>query len=309
MAFKRNIDRLPIPPRDAKVHNVTCHFCIVGCGYKAYSWPVGGQGGTAPNQNAFGVNLAQQQPADSPAWYSPSMYNIVKQNGRDVNIVIKPDHECSVNSGLGSNRGARMAETSYSATTGTLSARLTDPQVWRYGGMVPSSWDDAIGLVAEVTRRVVAEQGEDGLIVSGFDHGGAGGIAAARPHAVPQRDREGRPAVRDQANEMGDAPRVEADGIGGVGGDDRHAARLAHLPLDRRGRSDDRCPSRRPAGRGLRPRRPGGQQPLQHPGGLDRPAGGQGKMAVGRGRRQQRVQASTAKVPSRRRFRGEELDD
>jgi len=175
MAFKRNIDRLPIPPRDAKVHNVTCHFCIVGCGYKAYSWPVGGQGGTAPNQNAFGVNLAQQQPADSPAWYSPSMYNIVKQNGRDVNIVIKPDHECSVNSGLGSIRGARMAETSYSATTGTLSARLTDPQVWRYGGMVPSSWDDAIGLVAEVTRRVVAEQGEDGLIVSAFDHGGAGG--------------------------------------------------------------------------------------------------------------------------------------
>ena len=39
------------------------------------------------------------------------MYNIVKQNGRDVHIVIKPDKDCVVNSGLGSIRGARMAET------------------------------------------------------------------------------------------------------------------------------------------------------------------------------------------------------
>jgi len=175
MAFKRNIDRLPIPPRDAAVHNVTCHFCIVGCGYKAYSWPVGGQGGTAATENAFGVNLAEQQPAESPAWYAPSMYNIVRQNGRDVHLIIKPDHDCEVNSGLGSVRGARMAETSYSTTTNTLAARLTDPQIWRYGTLSPTSWDDALALVAEVTQRVVAQQGEDGLIVSAFDHGGAGG--------------------------------------------------------------------------------------------------------------------------------------
>ena len=37
MAFKRNIDRLPIIPADATVHNVVCQFCIVGCGYHAYS--------------------------------------------------------------------------------------------------------------------------------------------------------------------------------------------------------------------------------------------------------------------------------
>jgi arsenite oxidase large subunit len=41
--------------------------------------------------------------------------------------------------------------------------------------MVPTSWDDALWLAAEVTRRVIEEQGEDGLIVSAFDHGGAGG--------------------------------------------------------------------------------------------------------------------------------------
>ncbi|MBN8956377.1 MAG: arsenate reductase (azurin) large subunit, partial [Rhizobiales bacterium] len=53
--------------------------------------------------------------------------------------------------------------------------RLTDPMVWRYGQMQPTSWDDALDLVARVTAAVIADQGEDGLFVSAFDHGGAGG--------------------------------------------------------------------------------------------------------------------------------------
>jgi arsenite oxidase large subunit len=175
MAYKRNIDRLPIPPKDAKVQNVVCHHCIVGCGYHALSWPVDRQGGLRPNENIFGADLTQQQGAQSPAWFSPSMYNIVKQNGRDVHLVIMPDNDCEVNSGLGSIRGARMGENSYSTVTGTQAQRLTDPLVWRYGGVVPTSWDDAIGLVAEVTRRVIETQGEEGLVVSVYDHGGAGG--------------------------------------------------------------------------------------------------------------------------------------
>ena len=112
MAYKRNIDRLPIIPADAKEHNVVCHYCIVGCGYNAYTWDVNRQGGTAPDQNMFGVDLSQQQEAETAAWYAPSMYNIVKQDGRDVHLVIKPDKDCVVNSGLGSIRGARMAEMS-----------------------------------------------------------------------------------------------------------------------------------------------------------------------------------------------------
>lgn len=175
MTYKRFTDRLPIPPKNAKVHNVTCHYCIVGCGYKAYSWPVNAQGSTAAGRNAFETDLSKQQAADTDAWFSPSMYNIVKQNGQDVNIVIKPDKDCVVNSGLGSIRGARMAELSYSETTGTQNQRLTEPQVWRYSGLHPTSWNDALDLVAEVTRRVIEEQGEDGLFVSAFDHGGAGG--------------------------------------------------------------------------------------------------------------------------------------
>jgi arsenite oxidase large subunit len=103
------------------------------------------------------------------------MYNIVRQNGEDVHIVIKPDKDCVVNSGLGSVRGARMAEMSYSRARNTQLQRLTDPMVWRYGQMQPTSWDDALDLVARVTVAVINDMGEDGLFVSAFDHGGAGG--------------------------------------------------------------------------------------------------------------------------------------
>jgi arsenite oxidase large subunit len=175
MTYKRNIDRLPIPPKGANVRNVVCHYCIVGCGYRAISWDVNTQGGPKPDQNFFGEDLTKQQAAETQAWFSPSMYNIVKQDGRDVHLVLMPDHNCEVNSGLGSIRGARQGELSYSEVTGTQSQRLTDPMVYRYGGMYPTSWDDALWLVAEITRRVVQEQGEDGLMVSAFDHGGAGG--------------------------------------------------------------------------------------------------------------------------------------
>jgi arsenite oxidase large subunit len=175
MAFKRNIDRFPIPPNDATVHNVVCHFCIVGCGYHAISWPVDRQGGTRPDENIFGVDLAQQQGAESGAWFSPAMYNVVKQGGRDVHLVVMPDKACVVNGGLASIRGGRIGELSYSTVTGTLRDRLTEPMVWRYGTLSPTSWDDAVNLVADVTRRVVETQGDDGLIVSAYDHGGAGG--------------------------------------------------------------------------------------------------------------------------------------
>jgi len=175
MAFKRQVDRLPIIPADATEHNVTCHYCIVGCGYKAYTWPMNRQGGAAAGENAFGVNLGEQQPTETEAWYAPSMYNIVRQNGRDVHLVVKPDTNCVVNGGLGSIRGARMAENRPSRVTNTQSQRLTDPLVWRNGVWQPSSWDDALDLVARVTARVVTEGSEDDLVVSVFDHGGSAG--------------------------------------------------------------------------------------------------------------------------------------
>ncbi|WP_029010077.1 arsenate reductase (azurin) large subunit [Azospirillum halopraeferens] len=175
MTYKRGVDQLPIPPADAAVHNVTCDFCIVGCGYKAYTWPIDAQGGPEPGRNALGEDLSRQQGAESGAWYAPSMYNVVKRDGKLVHLVIKPDKDCEVNAGLTSVRGGRMAETRVSEQTGTMTARLTSPMVWRYSQMMPTSWEDSLSLVADVTRRVIEEMGEDGVIVSAFDHGGAAG--------------------------------------------------------------------------------------------------------------------------------------
>ena len=172
MAYKRQIDRLPIPPRDAKVHNVTCHYCIVGCGYKAYTWPRNKQG--TMQDNALGIDLGEQQGADG-TWIAPSMYNVVRQDGKDVHLVVMPDHDCVVNSGLGSVRGARMAENRPSYVTGTQQQRLSDPLMWRNGVWQPTSWDDALDLVARVTARVVTQGSEDDLVVSMFDHGGSAG--------------------------------------------------------------------------------------------------------------------------------------
>ena len=172
MAYKRQIDRLPIPPKDAKVHNVTCHYCIVGCGYKAYTWPRNKQG--TLTENAFGIDLGEQQGADG-TWIAPSMYNVVRQDGKDVHLAVVPDHDCVVNSGLGSIRGARMAEARPSYVTGTQQQRLSDPMMWRNGVWQPTSWDDALDLVARVTARVVTQGSEDDLVVSMFDHGGSAG--------------------------------------------------------------------------------------------------------------------------------------
>ncbi|MBP2316487.1 arsenate reductase (azurin) large subunit [Azospirillum soli] len=175
MTYKSGTDQLPIPPRDARVQNVTCDFCIVGCGYKAISWPIDREGGVRPDQNAFGEDLTQQQGAESPAWYNTAMYNVVQQDGKLVHLVIKPDKDCEVNAGLNSVRGGRMGETRFSGQRGTMTARLAQPMVWRYSQMMPTSWDDSLSLVADVTRRVIKEMGEDGVIVSAFDHGGAAG--------------------------------------------------------------------------------------------------------------------------------------
>ncbi len=55
-------DRIPLPPTDAQKTNMTCHFCIVGCGYHAYKWPANKEGGRSPEQNALNVDFTRQVP-------------------------------------------------------------------------------------------------------------------------------------------------------------------------------------------------------------------------------------------------------
>ena len=37
-------DRIALPPVNAQKTNMTCHFCIVGCGYHVYKWDANARG-------------------------------------------------------------------------------------------------------------------------------------------------------------------------------------------------------------------------------------------------------------------------
>ena len=130
----------------------------------------------AASANIFGVDLSKQQTAMTPNWYSPSMYNIVKQDGKDVHLVIKPDPDC-----VGELRARLDPRRAHGRgilfpARSTQQQRLTEPMVWRYGQMQPTSWDDALDLVARVTAAVIDRTGRGRTCSSPlFDHGGAGG--------------------------------------------------------------------------------------------------------------------------------------
>src|SRR5471030_1256126 len=102
-------DRITLPPVTAQKTNLTCHFCIVGCGYHAYKWDEHEEGGRAPNQNALGLDFRKQLPALATV-LTPAMQNtITEQDGNRYNILIVPDKQCVVNSGLSSTRGGQLA--------------------------------------------------------------------------------------------------------------------------------------------------------------------------------------------------------
>ena len=87
------------------------------------------------------------------------MYNIVKQDGKDVHLVIKPDPD--LRRELRARLDPRRAHggESFSEARSTQQQRLTEPMVWRYGQMQPTSWDDALDLVARVTAAVIDDAG------------------------------------------------------------------------------------------------------------------------------------------------------
>ncbi|MGI9303540.1 MAG: arsenate reductase (azurin) large subunit, partial [Gammaproteobacteria bacterium] len=83
-------DRLPLPPTDAEKTQMTCHFCIVGCGYHVYKWPASREGGLAPDENALGLDYRKQLPALAVT-LTPAMHNVITDDGgRQHNIVIVP---------------------------------------------------------------------------------------------------------------------------------------------------------------------------------------------------------------------------
>ena len=167
-------DRIPLPPADAEKTNMTCHFCIVGCGYHVYKWPANREGGWTPEQNALGLDFRQQLPA-MRATLTPAMVNTVKdRDGHEYNIMIVPDKKCVVNQGLSSTRGGQMASIMYSGE-GASANRLKYPRIFTGDDWVDVPWEAGLELYAGLTKRILDEHGPDQLMFNCFDHGGAGG--------------------------------------------------------------------------------------------------------------------------------------
>ncbi|MFN2382044.1 MAG: arsenate reductase (azurin) large subunit [Guyparkeria sp.] len=167
-------DRIPLPPTNAQTTNLTCHFCIVGCGYKAYKWPENHEGGRKADKNALGLDFTQQI-GPLQACLTPNMVNTIQdRDGKRYNIMIVPDKECVVNQGQASTRGGMMAHLMYNGK-GPSANRLTHPTVYQGANWRKTSWEQAMAIYAGLTKKILDEDGPDQIFFNLFDHGGAGG--------------------------------------------------------------------------------------------------------------------------------------
>ncbi len=167
-------DILPLPPSGTPSSSLTCHFCIVGCGYRAYKWPVHQDAGRAPQDNALGLDFRHQAPPNALALTS-TMHNIVRDNsGQPYHLLVVPDQECVVNKGLSSTRGGHLAQLFYNGE-GPSAQRLLHPRLFSGSNWSDVPWSSAVGLYAAVTQRLLDKFGPDSLFFNCFDHGGAGG--------------------------------------------------------------------------------------------------------------------------------------
>lgn len=151
-------DRVPIPPRDAAQFTTVCSYCIVGCGYRVFKWPQGKEGGPLPAHNALRVDFTKQQPAQSGTW---------------IHVVVLPDVGC-VNRGNHSLRGGTHGSVLYAPDRPTAD-RLSHPLMYRGGSQLPTTWEEAIELSAQVIKAALDKWGPDTVAMKCFDHGGGGG--------------------------------------------------------------------------------------------------------------------------------------
>lgn len=154
------VDRVPIPPAHAKVFPTACEYCIVGCGYKAYVWPLDEAGGSQATENALHADFPVG--AVSGKWVSPNMHNIVSRNGKPHHVVVLPDGEAAVNRGGNhSIRGGTLGLKVYNPRTPTAE-RLQSPLLRVRHMLQPISWDDALAIVAEMSTYVLSRYSEMG---------------------------------------------------------------------------------------------------------------------------------------------------
>ncbi len=152
-------DSVPLPPKDAKVYTTGCAYCIVGCGYKVYTWPVNAEpGGPNPDENALGASFPGNVLGP---WISPNQHNIVKVDGEDHHVVVVPDFDTQVvnRGGNHSIRGGTLALKCFNDKAATKE-RLHYPMIRVNGELTRVDWDTALDVMAAVSKHVLDNYGE-----------------------------------------------------------------------------------------------------------------------------------------------------
>lgn len=162
-------DVVPIPPKDAQLFTTCCDYCIVACGYKVYRWPVGKNGGTKADENAFGVDFPR--PVLGGYAVSSNKHNIVSVNGKKHNVVIIADPKARVVNKKGSHsiRGGAIAQKCYNPDRDTKD-RLTKPMMRVNGVLKEVDWKTAITVMAEVSKYVLSKYGEHGWAMKTYSY-------------------------------------------------------------------------------------------------------------------------------------------
>ena len=151
-------DNVPLPPADARVVTTACDYCAVGCGYKAYTWPIGKDGEPEAEKNALGVSFPV--PMLTGAWASPTQHNHCMVDGKKHNVLVIADPDATVVNRKGNHsiRGGMLAKKCYNPD-GPTHDRLKHPLLRVNGTLVPVSWDLALNVMADVSRHVIDKHG------------------------------------------------------------------------------------------------------------------------------------------------------
>jgi arsenite oxidase large subunit len=146
----------PRPPASAEQLTTACDYCVVGCAYRVWRWPV----------------EAGSEPAASAApWANPAQHNIVQWQGRPHHVLVLPDPVVgSVNPGGNhSLRGGTLAQKCHNPGNRTRE-RLTTPLLRVEGKLQPISWDAALEIMAAVSRHVLARYGEHAWGIKAYSY-------------------------------------------------------------------------------------------------------------------------------------------
>ncbi|MBI3977882.1 MAG: arsenate reductase (azurin) large subunit [Chloroflexi bacterium] len=161
-------DHVPLPPPDANVYTTACAYCIVACGYKAYVWPEGKEGGPKANENALGIAFPT---SILGGWISPNQHNTVSVDGKPHHVLIVPDFQSKVvnKGGNHSIRGGTLALKCYNPDAPTRD-RLQYPQIRVNGRLTRVDWDTALDVMAAVSKHVLARYGESAWAMKTYSY-------------------------------------------------------------------------------------------------------------------------------------------